>query len=169
MWFWCPPLPQFYPLILSKGDGQARGLAAFFVFHLMIGYSAEHSLKDEPTALKIMESLINIPTVFERNRDDSAEDLLVAQAVRQNVKATMQLPLNTVEWARLTLRSSGITFASRNRDMIISCMQRLTHKYDSSPEVAAYDNVSQAPKMQRMGALVEGYGHACSWWHGRRG
>ena len=138
------------PWILSKGDGQARGLAALFVFHLIANYAATNSLKDDPTAFKIMTSLINIPTVFERNRDDSAEDLLVAQAVRQNVKATMALPMNAVEWAGLILRSSGVSLGSSSKN-IVACMQRFTNKYDSNSEVEAYDNVSQVPKRQRRG------------------
>ena len=117
----------------------------------MISYSAEHSLKQEPLANKVMQSLINIPTVFERSRNDSAEDLLVAQAVRQNVKATMQLPLNTLEWARLILKSSGQTISMRNKDQLITCFQRLTKKYDTNPEVSAYDNVSTPAKRQRRG------------------
>ena len=151
LWCWCH-LPQcnLHPLILSTCDGQTRGLAALFVSHLIVNYDATNSLKDDPTAFKIMTSLINIPTVFERNRDDTAEDLLVAQAVRQNVKATMALPMNAVEWAGLILRSSGVSLGSSSKN-IVACMQRFTTKYDSNLEVEAYDNVSQVPKRQRRG------------------
>ena len=122
-------------------------MAALFVFHLIVNYDATNSLKDDPMAGKVMKSLINIPTVFERSRDDSAEDLLVAQAVRQNVKATMALPMNAVEWAGLIIRSSGLSLgSSRNKGTMLATMQRLTSKYDSNSEVEAYDNVSPAPK-----------------------
>ena len=80
----------------------------------------------------------------------------------------MQMPLNTLERARLILKPSGMTVSVRSKDQIVSCVQQLTKKPDSNPEVSAYDNVSQPAKRQRMGALVESYRLAGGWRHNRR-
>jgi hypothetical protein len=53
----------------------------------------------DPEMMRVMQSLIHIPSVFESNGVSIGDDLMVAQAVRQNFKATMTLPRNTLEWA----------------------------------------------------------------------
>ena len=44
-----------------------------------------------------MEGLIQVPTVFTMSCESSTADLVVAQAMRENVKAAMQLTMNTME------------------------------------------------------------------------
>ena len=91
---------------LLFGDGQARGLAARLVFQLVLNAvrQSQDSLMGDPEVMRIMRGLIQIPTVFIRNGEGSVEDQIVAQAVRQNVKAAMQLPMNCMEWAGMVLR-----------------------------------------------------------------
>ena len=61
----------------------------------------------EPKAVRIMQSIMNIPTVFKESGSNTLEYLLVAQAVRHNVKAQYTLPMNTLEWTQLILSTSG--------------------------------------------------------------
>ena len=55
--------------------------------------------------MRIMEGLIQVPTVFTMCGKSITEDLIVAQSVRQHVKAAMQLPMHTMEWAGVVLKS----------------------------------------------------------------
>ena len=56
----------------------------------------------DPTALKVFESLLKIPTLWE-GTVSGAHDSLIKQAFRQNVKGTMIKPLNCVQWFDLVL------------------------------------------------------------------
>ena len=127
---------------LLFGDGQARGLAARLAWQVIIMHFRQN-LHDigEPTAMEVMQSMLMIPTVFERCGDSSHEDQMVAQVVRQNVKATYALPMNTLEWAGMILRTCGLKLGMSgvHTQTILACMQRCAAKYDSSVEVDAYD------------------------------
>ena len=80
--------------------------------------------------MRIMQGLIQVPTVFTKIGDCSTEDLIVAQAVRQNVKAAMQLPMNTMEWAGMVLKSCKLRLgvSSVQTAMIMQALQRCTKK-----------------------------------------
>jgi hypothetical protein len=127
---------------LLFGDGQARGLAARLAWQVIIMHFRQnpHDI-GEPTAMEVMQSMLMIPTVFERCGDSSHEDQMVAQVVRHNVKATYALPMNTLEWAGMILRTCGLKLGMSgvHTQTILACMQRCTAKYDSSVEVDAYD------------------------------
>ena len=84
-----------------------------------------------------MQSLLCIPTVFEGSGDNSNEDLLVQQSVRQNVKAQHTLPMNTLDWGGLILSTSGqkLGMGGNSQKMILTCLQRITAKYDNHIEV----------------------------------
>ena len=83
-----------------------------------------------------MQGLIVIPTVFAKSGGGTTEDVVVAQAVRQNVKAAMQLPMNTMEWAGMVLRSCKLALgvSAEQTHLIIQCMHRCMAKYDASTE-----------------------------------
>ena len=102
--------------------------------------------------MQIMQALLHIPTVFERSGDSSHEDLMVAQAICHNVKATYVLPMGTLEWAGMSLRTCGLKLgqAGVNRQAILACMVRLITTYDSSVEVDAYD-MQPTAKIPRRG------------------
>ena len=90
---------------LLFGDGQARGLSARLAWRTLLVHSrANPELIGEPMSMQIMQSLLNIPTVFEQTGEGSHEDLMVAQVIRHNVKATYALPMHTLEWAGMFLR-----------------------------------------------------------------
>ena len=101
---------------LLFGDGQARGLAARLAFHFLLNTvrTSQDSLMGDPEIMRIMQGLIQIPTVISTG-GSTGEDLIVAQAVRQNVKASMQLPMNAMEWAGMVLRSCGLNVGKISR------------------------------------------------------
>jgi hypothetical protein len=82
---------------LLFGDGQARGLAVRLAFQFLVNLvrQSQDSLFGDPELMRIMMGLIQVPTVFTTSGESNTEDLSVAQAVRQNVKAAMQLPMYT--------------------------------------------------------------------------
>ena len=92
---------------LLFGDGQASGLAVRLAFQFLVNLvrQSPDSLIGDPELMRIMQGLIQVPTVFTKSGESTTEDLIVAQAVRQNVKAAMQLPMNTMEWAGMVLQS----------------------------------------------------------------
>lgn len=59
-------------------------------------------LSADPTALKVFESLLKIPTLWEGTASGT-HGSLIEQAFRQNVKGTMIKPLNCVQWFDLVL------------------------------------------------------------------
>ena len=138
---------------LLFGDGQARGLAARLAFHFLMNTvrTSQDSLMGDPEIMRIMQGLILIPTVISTG-GSTGEDLIVAQAVRQNVKAAMQLPMNAMEWAGMVLRSCKLTVGTsvEQTQRILQCLARCTAKYDASLEVNAYE-VEPVPKRARRG------------------
>ena len=139
---------------LFFGDGQARGLAARLAFQFLINFirQSQDALMGDPEVMRIMQGLLQIPTVFLKSGECSAEDLIVAQAVRQNVKAAMQLPMNAMEWAGMVLRSCKLKLglSAEQTHMILACLERCTAKYDAHLEVNAYD-VEPVAKRARKG------------------
>ena len=128
---------------LLFGDGQARGLAVRLAFQFLVNLVRQSpcGLIGDTELMRIMQGLIQVPTVFTKIGDCSTEDLIVAQAVRQNVKAAMQLPMNTMEWAGMVLKSCKLKLgvSSVQTAMIMQALQRCTKKYDAHLEVNAYD------------------------------
>ena len=67
---------------LLLGDGQAQGLAVCLAWQLILHHFCEHpDHMGKPEAVRIMQSLMNIPTVFKESGSNTLEDFLVAQAV----------------------------------------------------------------------------------------
>ena len=60
---------------LFFGDGQARGLAARLAFQLVLNvvHQSQDSLMGDPQVMRIMQSLIQIPTVFARAGQSSGD------------------------------------------------------------------------------------------------
>jgi hypothetical protein len=65
----------------------------------------------------------------------------VAQTLRHNVKAAMQLPMNTMEWAGMVLKSCKLKVgvSSVQTAIIMQALRRCTKKYDANLEANAYD------------------------------
>ena len=93
---------------LLFSDGQAHGLAARLAFHSLLNTvrTSQDSLMGDPEIMRIMQGLLQIPTVISTG-GSTGEDLIIAQAVRQNVKASMQLPMNAMpHWRSIPTMSS---------------------------------------------------------------
>ena len=86
---------------LLFGDGQARGLAVRLAFQFLVNLVRHLPCGlinwSQAKLMRIMQGLIQVPTVFTKSGESSTEYLIVAQAVRQNVKAAMQLPVDIME------------------------------------------------------------------------
>ena len=113
---------------------------------------SQYSLSGDPELMRIMEGLVQVPTVFTMSGESSTEDLIVAQAVRQNLKAAMQLPMHTMEWAGMVLKSCKLKVgvSSVQTAMIMQALHRCTKKYDANLEVNAYD-MERVAKISRKG------------------
>ena len=137
---------------LLFGDGQARGLAARLAFHSLLNTvrTSQDSLMGDPEIMRIMQGLLLIPTVISTG-GSTGEDLIIAQAVRQNVKASMQLPMNAMEWAGMVLSSCKLTLGTsvEQTQQILLCLARCTAKYDASLEVNTYDVQPVAKRARR--------------------
>ena len=81
---------------LEFGDGSARGVAACLVWMLLVKHMEDIPVGDEQVA-SLVQSLMAIPTVFERHGSGTTQDCLIAQAAKQNAKAAV-LPVNTLQW-----------------------------------------------------------------------
>jgi hypothetical protein len=89
---------------LRFGDGQKRGLAwrlAWSVLRNLLHTAGPH--RSSASMARIFKSLLQVPTSFPSLQESDHQAGLIEQAVRQNTKATMQLPLNTLEWCRLVM------------------------------------------------------------------
>ena len=138
---------------LLFGDGQARGLAARLADQFLLNRArqTQDEIMGDPELMRIMQSVIQIPTVFAKSGEGSQEDLIVAQAVRQNVKSAMTLPMNAMEWAGMVLKVCrlplGVSTEQTNR--ILQCLYRCTTIYDAHVEVNAYDVEPVAKRARR--------------------
>ena len=116
---------------LLFGDGQARGLAVRLAFQCLVNLvrQSPYSLFDDPELMRIMEGLIQVPTVFTMSGESNTEDLIVAQSVRHNVKAAMQLPMNTMEWVGMVLNSCKLKVgvSSVQTAMIMQALHHCTN------------------------------------------
>ena len=128
---------------LLFGDRQARGLAVRLAFQLFVKLVRQSpcGLIGNTELMRIMQGLIQVPTVFTKIGDCSTEYLIMAQAVRQNVKAAMQLPMHTMEWAGMVLKSCQLRLGAvyAQTAMIMQALQRCTKKDNAHWEVNASD------------------------------
>ena len=118
---------------LLFGSGQARGLAVRLAFQFLVNLVRQSpcGLIRDTELMRIMQGLIQVPTVFTKIGDCSTEYLIVAQAVRQNVKLVMQLPMHTMEWVGMVLKSCKLRLgvSSAQTVMIMQALQRGAKKY----------------------------------------
>ena len=93
---------------------------------------------------------------------------MVAQVVRQNVKATYALPMNTLEWAGMILRTCGLALGMSgvHTQTILACMQRCTAKYDSYVEVDAYVMQPVAKRAAKAAQIVRRLSSQKQQWEG---
>ena len=101
---------------------------------------------------KLIKALLMIPTTFAQEGAITKEDLLISQAVNQNVKANMTQPLSVIGWVSLIQHTCPWKLgssAAATRD-IQNAVDRVTSKYDSHRDVQSFE-LGPAVKRQRKG------------------
>lgn len=89
---------------LRLGDGQARCLAWRLAWRVLtIAVTKDNfCIGHAPKLKSIFESMLTVPTMFQRPVPD--EEAYLELALRQNVKAEMVKPLNTIDWCLLIMK-----------------------------------------------------------------
>ena len=102
---------------LRFGDGQARGLALRLAWAVIRTKVVMKGMVVACNGLcAIFESMMAIPTCFEKPGDEGT--MLVRQVVRQNIKAQLTLPVNTIEWARIIMQAAAPIGATSHLDQL---------------------------------------------------
>ena len=109
---------------LRFGDGQARGVALRLAWSILERNILSGEILHSMSLKAIVDSLMSIPTCFDGNGQDE-KSMVIRQAVRQNVKATMTVLVNTVDWATIVI---NLTASSTNPLELLSPTPALTRK-----------------------------------------
>ena len=141
---------------LLFGDGGARVLASRIVWQLLMQYK-ERLPFEEPTCKLVIESVMRMPTLFEQHGDGSVEDQIVAQAVKQNITASLTTTLSTLAWIGLVKKFAGnILIGSENPALresrassLMAAWTRLVSKYENHADVVAFSGVEPLKKKPR--------------------
>ena len=148
---------------LHFGDGQSRGLGAWLAWNVMMEWVNDKNFIPSPNLDRVFRSLLQVPAVFEARKQCLSNDaFLVDCAVKQNVKAQMQQPLNTLEWCHLILGLHGtsrkelLSLESPNLrktrgQELQQIMLRFIHTYEQHSDVQAYDMTAPTTKRRRLG------------------
>ena len=147
---------------LLFGDGQSRGLAVLMAWKVMMEWIDDSKFLTSPGLERVFRTLLQIPAVFEaRRQSQSIEHNLLECAVKQNIKAHMIQPLNTMDWIYLFLsqhpnkdKESLLTWASPNVRKsngmeLLAIKDRFLGAYEEHSEVKAYDMAPPAAKRPR--------------------
>ena len=101
---------------LRFGDGQARGLALRLAWAVIRARVMKGIGVPSNSLSEIFHSMMAIPTCFETPADEGT--MLVRQAVRQNIKAHLTLPVNTIEWAHIIMKVAAPVGALSHLDQL---------------------------------------------------
>jgi hypothetical protein len=153
---------------LKFGDGQKRGLALRIAWCALrkICFQLQHQSSQHPNMKKIFLSLAKVPTIIPTvDEANNTQGSLIQQALRQNTKAVMTLPMNTIEWARLIIAAS-VPEGDGQPDDVLACnsfearasiarkllnaMNHVVNGYKAKLDEAAVD-MAPAAKRQRRG------------------
>ena len=111
---------------LRFGDGQARGVALRLAWSILERNILSGEILHSMSLKAIVDSLMSIPTCNDSN--DGVQDettKVIRQAVRQNVKASMTVPVNTIDWATIVI---NLTAANTNPLELLSPTPASTRK-----------------------------------------
>jgi hypothetical protein len=137
----------------TLGNGAARAVAGLVVFLLMDDL---FSKCDTPTIMVnelsyIWESLLSIPTHYEKHGDGSDRASIVANIARQEQDAKVQ-GVSTIEWIHIILHDRGCSLGDAHvlsRSGVLDTMNSLMQQYETLPEVQAYDTNPSEPAAKR--------------------
>ncbi len=150
-------------LLLNRllfGDGQSRGLGVWFAWNVMMEWINHPDFIPSPGLERVFRTLLQVPVVFEaKKRGLSQDSHLLECAVKQNIKAQMQQPLNTLEWCFLmigqhkTPMATLLSWEAPNvrkslGQELLQIMSKFLNAYDEHSDVKAYD-IATAPTAKR--------------------
>lgn len=135
--------------VYSFANGVIRGVAAATAWWMLVKLYKDQMGSDlnwaEESVASLVESLLNIPCLYELHGDGSERACLIAQMARQNQAAEVQ-PLSVLQWIQLVIqRTEGGEAAFQNRSgysrrHLQDTLDGLAREYDAHPEVLAYDD-----------------------------
>ena len=156
---------------LLFGDGCVRGMALRWAWALFTKFALQTGAPRTADLKTTFLGLLSIPTVFASH--GSFGDALVAQAVQQNIRATMTQPLNSFQWAHIAILAAvsaraGTTIEEcldmargiQRNGILTGSLNSILGKYHKDKHVLAAADVEPVAKRQRRGRRRSGAGAA---------
>jgi hypothetical protein len=128
---------------LRFGDGQARGLALRLAWTVLQKNMQSGAITHSPSLNVIFDSLSAIPTCFEETADETT--MIVRQAFRQNVKAAMTVPVNTIDWSTIIM---GLASSSTTPTDLLSASSAQARKANTQRMLDMMGSVTSAYEAQ---------------------
>ena len=131
-----------------------RGVAAGLLWQLLVHlHSKRHQLDQvwswqDPALMALVQSLWQIPCIWEVHGDGSERACIVAQMARQNQAAEVQ-PVSTLQFVQIifqqTLPGGGLMAgtSSMTRRQLQETLTALSAAYNHHPDVVAYDELAK--------------------------
>jgi hypothetical protein len=137
----------------TLGNGAARAVAGMMVFIMLdeLATSCEDPAKMLAELSYIWESLLSVPTHYEKHGDGSDRASIVANIARQEQDAKVQ-GVSTIEWIHIILQDRGCSLGDSqvlSRSAVLDTMNSLMTQYESLPQVLAYDAALVEPPAKR--------------------
>ena len=137
---------------LKHGDGQARGFGARLAWAMLVKEAASDDVVPQMTSLKeVASSLLYMPTVFDAEGNENPDMLVVRQAIRQDIRATMTQPLHALDWVGIALGGCKLRLgvSGQTTAQILATLERVTKLYADDAEIQAFDLQPVAKRARR--------------------
>jgi hypothetical protein len=140
--------------IYNFANGVLRGVAAGLLWQLLVHlHRKRHDLDpawnwQDPALILLVQSLWQIPCIWEVHGDGSERACIVAQMARQNQAAEVQ-PVSTLQFVQIILQQTlpgGGAMASTTsmtRRQLQETLAALSTAYNQHPDVVAYDELAR--------------------------
>ena len=98
-------------------------------------------------------SLLYMPTVFDAEGNANPDMLVVRQAIRQDIRATMAQPLHPLDWVGITLGRCKLRLgvSGQTTAQILATLERVTKLCEDGVEVQTFE-LQPVAKRARMGS-----------------
>ena len=127
---------------LTYGDGQARGFGARLAWAMLVKEAASDDVVAQMKSLReVARSLIYMPTVFDGAGNEHNPDMLIVrQAIRQDIRATMPQPLHALDWVGIALSRCKLRLGvpGQTTAQILATLERVTKLYEDDAEIQAF-------------------------------
>ena len=100
---------------------------------------------------EVANSLLHMPTVFDGAGNDNPDMLVVRQAIRQDIRATMAQPLHALDWVGIALSRCKLRLgvSGQTTTQITATLERVTKLYENDDEIQAFDLQPVAKRARR--------------------